>query len=85
MKVVEEELLDNRMEESGIFLICTLQFCQLTTSYHFVPIAFETLGPINSSGVELIKELGRRECSENIHQHCMYLALTACVLYCIYF
>ena len=24
---------------------------------------------------------GPRECSENIHQHCMYLALTACVLY----
>ena len=24
-----------------------------------MPIAFETLGPINSSGVELIKELGR--------------------------
>jgi len=24
---------------------------------------------------------GPRDCSENIHQHCMYLALTACVLY----
>jgi len=24
---------------------------------------------------------GPWECSENIHQHCMYLALTACVLY----
>ena len=24
MKVVKEELLDNRMEESGIFLICDL-------------------------------------------------------------
>src|SRR6218665_2261448 len=24
---------------------------------------------------------GPRECSENIEQHCMYLALTACVLY----
>jgi len=24
---------------------------------------------------------GARECSENIHQHCMCLALTACVLY----
>src|SRR6218665_2934846 len=33
---------------------------ELTSSYHFVPIAFETMGPINSSGVALIKELGRR-------------------------
>jgi len=24
---------------------------------------------------------GPRECSENIHQNCTYLALTACVLY----
>src|SRR6218665_336976 len=31
-----------------------------TPSYNFVPIAFETMGPINSSGVALIKELGRR-------------------------
>jgi len=25
------------------------------------------------------------ECSENIHQHCMYLALIACVLYLLLF
>src|SRR6218665_2581319 len=36
------------------------KYSELTTSYHFVPIAFETMGPINSSGVALIKELGRR-------------------------
>jgi len=28
---------------------------------------------------------GPRECSENIHQHWIYLALTACVLGYIYF
>ena len=26
---------------------------------------------------------GPRQCSENIRQHCMYLALTTCVLYLI--
>ena len=36
------------------------KYSELTTSYHFVPIAFETMGPINSSVVALIKELGRR-------------------------
>jgi len=36
------------------------KYSQLTTSYHFVPVAFETMGPINSSGMELSKELGRR-------------------------
>src|SRR6218665_2145451 len=36
------------------------KYSELTTSYHFVPIAFETMGPINSSWVALIKELGRR-------------------------
>ena len=28
---------------------------------------------------------GLPERSENIHQHCIYLALTACVLYLLYF
>jgi len=37
------------------------KYRQLTTSYHFVPVAFETMSPINSSGMELITELGRRE------------------------
>src|SRR6218665_2407609 len=36
------------------------KYSQLTKSYHFLPVAFETMGPINSSGMELIKELGRR-------------------------
>jgi len=30
----------------------------LAQSYHFVPVAFETLGPINSSGHLFITELG---------------------------
>jgi len=31
----------------------------LAQTYHFVPLAFETLGPINSSGLLFITELGR--------------------------
>ena len=31
----------------------------LAQSYHFIPVAFETLGPINSSGHLFIAELGR--------------------------
>ena len=29
-------------------------------SHHFVPVAFETLSPINSSGIDFIKDLGKR-------------------------
>src|SRR6218665_481457 len=43
-----------------IIIITKYMYSQLTTSYHFVPVAFKTMGPINSSGMELIKELGRR-------------------------
>ena len=31
----------------------------LAQTYHFVPLAFETLGPINTSGLLFIAELGR--------------------------
>ena len=30
------------------------------SSYNFVPVAFETLGPINTAGTEFIDEIGRR-------------------------
>jgi hypothetical protein len=36
------------------------KYSQLLAVYHFVPIAFETLGPINTTGLEFIKQLGRR-------------------------
>jgi hypothetical protein len=36
------------------------KYRELSTSYFFVPLAFETLGPINDSGLDFIKDLGRR-------------------------
>jgi hypothetical protein len=36
------------------------KYSHLTNAYTFAPVAFETLGPINSSGAILLKELGRR-------------------------
>jgi len=37
------------------------KYDHLLASYHFVPIALiETLGPINDSGLDLIKELDKR-------------------------
>src|SRR6218665_649061 len=35
------------------------KYSQLITSYNFVPVAFEAMGPINSPGLELIKTLRR--------------------------
>jgi len=32
----------------------------LASAYSFVPVAFETLGPINSAGCSFIDEIGRR-------------------------
>jgi hypothetical protein len=36
------------------------KYTHLTATYAFAPVAFETLGPINSSGAALLNELGRR-------------------------
>ena len=36
------------------------KYQQLANSYKFVPLAFETFGPINSKGLSFISELGRR-------------------------
>jgi hypothetical protein len=36
------------------------KYTELAVCYHFIPIAFETLGPVNSSGMEFIKSIGRR-------------------------
>jgi hypothetical protein len=32
----------------------------LTTTHSFIPLAFETLGPINTKGLSFLKELGHR-------------------------
>ena len=36
------------------------KYVDLQQTYTFVPLAFETLGPINVKGVEFLQELGRR-------------------------
>lgn len=38
------------------------KYSAITTSHEFVPIAIETLGPINSSGEIFLKNLGKRLC-----------------------
>ena len=38
----------------------SVKYTKLTSSYDFVSLAFETIGPINSSGAEFIKALGKR-------------------------
>ena len=37
----------------------TDKYATLAATHIFQPIAFETLGPINSSGVEFIDDIGR--------------------------
>ena len=36
------------------------KYVELQQTYTFVPLAFDTLGPINLKGVEFLQELGRR-------------------------
>lgn len=36
------------------------KYSELMSSYNFVPVAFETLGPINTAGTEFIDEIGKR-------------------------
>jgi len=36
------------------------KYCDLLASFSFQPIAVETLGPINESAVDFLRELGRR-------------------------
>ena len=38
----------------------TLKYTELSISYTFVPIAIETMGPINKSGLDFINGIGRR-------------------------
>ena len=37
-----------------------LKYSELTLSYIFVPIAFETLGPFGNKAINFLSELGRR-------------------------
>ena len=36
------------------------KYAGIMNSYTFVPLAFETLGPINTAATEFIDEIGRR-------------------------
>ena len=36
------------------------KYLNLASSYEVIPVAFETMGPMNSTGVEFIKDLGRK-------------------------
>ena len=36
------------------------KYGQLAQSYTFIPVAVETLGPINNAGLEFLSDLGRR-------------------------
>ena len=38
----------------------TAKYALLPATHMFVPVAFETLGPVNSEGAEFLSELGRR-------------------------
>ena len=39
------------------------KYHEILTRYSFVPVAFETLGPISSAATEFIDEIGRRSCA----------------------
>ena len=41
------------------------KYGQLAQSYTFIPVAFETLGPINNAGLEFLSDLGRRISQES--------------------
>ena len=36
------------------------KYAELSTTHHFVPSAFESMGPIGSKATNFLKELGRR-------------------------
>jgi len=38
----------------------TAKYAVLPATHRFVPVAFETLGPVNAKGSEFLSDLGRR-------------------------
>lgn len=38
----------------------TTKYAEIPTTHNFIPVALETLGPINTQGREFLSELGRR-------------------------
>jgi len=41
-------------------LLKNQKYSDLTSTFHFVPVAVETLGPWNDEGLDFVRELGRR-------------------------
>ena len=37
-----------------------IKYAGLSSSFEFIPLAFETMGPINSKGTQFLSDLGRR-------------------------
>ena len=38
----------------------TLKYVQLSQTYMFIPVAVETMGPMNSAGLKFVSDIGRR-------------------------
>ena len=38
----------------------TLKYIQLSQRYTFIPVAVETMGPMNSAGLKFVSDIGRR-------------------------
>ena len=47
------------------------KYAQIINSHIFIPLAFETFGPINSKGAEFLSELGHRisTCTGDAHEN----------------
>ena len=39
------------------------KYTELLSTYHFTPLAFETLGPINNEGLTFLSDLGQKLCT----------------------
>jgi len=56
----------------------TSKYSQLAQTYIFMPIAVETLGPMNKAGFQFLSELGRR-ISQESGDHCESAFISATV------
>ena len=42
----------------------TLKYVQLSQTYTFIPVAVETMGPVNSAGLKFVSDIGRRRITQ---------------------
>ena len=59
-KMTDIELNDNSNKIIIIIIRKEMKYQSLARTHTFIPLAFETLGPINSKGITFFNELGRR-------------------------